>query len=62
MLGEAEGGLYYQIGQDILYYGETSAQNTRVFTLSDGIQPVGAADGRIVYQTQTGLFWEDLEG
>lgn len=62
VLGEAEGGLYYQIGQDIFYYDETSAQNTRVFTLSDGIQPVGAAYGRIVYQTQTGLFWEDLEG
>ena len=62
VLGEAEGGLYYQIGQDIFYYDETSAQNSRVFTLGDGIQPVGVAYGRIVYQTQTGLFWEELEG
>lgn len=61
-LGEEENGLYYRSDYDIYFYDENSGESKKVWTISENVQIVGIAYGRINYMTDTGYFWEELEG
>ncbi|MGI6006014.1 MAG: tetratricopeptide repeat protein [Ruminococcus sp.] len=57
--GSDEDNFYYRAGQDVYACSKETGETKKVWTLTEE-RLLGAAYGRITYQTSAGYFWEDL--